>query len=339
MTSNASSPSNAQGASISTSSGSLRGRTTPASRSPSAVPADDDADTTNRPISSEPSGAPPRRVAFLLPEGPHSFADTRLQRRIRPRRLAPPTAEVETAAIALANGHAMIQELSRARALYAMYQLDTLCEQWQVHEVDTDAAFPQTLMPRPNPQLEQKFTKYENAVSGCSSAIRRVKRCLSPLNDVLDRHATFQLSDRTSQDESLERTGVVKRQCIRDADSQSVTSDSSAPNTVPAQAFRTVNDPAPVPPRYYHITKDRRAPLKEVTVVLDSDDDNDGYVMSPFNPSCLNTPERGHSPPEQVTRPIEDIPENERCLPCRMEKRPVSPHREIKCEYRCFDYI
>ncbi|KAF9969858.1 hypothetical protein BGZ75_002564, partial [Mortierella antarctica] len=143
----------------------------------------------------------------------------------------------------------MLQELRRARALYAAYQLSTLAEQWNMHAADFDAAYPATVLPRPNPQLERQFASYQNASNGCSSAIRRVKRCLSPLNDVLDRHAAFQLSDRTTQDESLERAAVVKRQCIRDDIGQSLNNEDVALNTVPAQAFRTVNDPAPVPRR------------------------------------------------------------------------------------------
>ncbi|KAF9554649.1 hypothetical protein EC968_009511 [Mortierella alpina] len=284
------------------------------------------------------SSTPPRRVVFLLPEGPHSFADAHLRRRLRPRRLAPPDVEVETAATALANANAMLQEFRRARALYAARQLSTLADQWNMHRVDYDSAYPTTVMPTSNLELDQEFVRYETASNACSSAIRRVKRCLSPLNELLENHTTHQHLSRTTEDDVVERVPNAKRQRLRDQEDKPAASEKIAPVTVPAEAFQAVNDLDAVPHRWYHVSKDKREPLEELTVVLDSDDGRDNYVMSPFEPSFSKTPELGaSSPPEQVWTPIEDVPEDERCRPCRFNKRPVSPHREAKCEYRFLD--
>ncbi|KAF9971774.1 hypothetical protein BGZ75_001748, partial [Mortierella antarctica] len=246
MTDNTSFPNNTQESATSAGSAS---RATPAPRPTTAAPVEQNTDTIDQQPSTEPSHASPRRVAFVIPEGPHSFADAQLRCRLRPRRLAPPSVEVETAATALANAGVMLQELRRARALYAVYQLNTLSEHWDMHAADFDAAYPLTVMPRPHPQLEQQFAGYENASNLCSSAIRRVKRCLSPLNDILNRHTTYQLTDRTTQDEVVERVVGVKRQCMREGNSQPNAHENAAPDTVPIQALQTVHDAAPVPPR------------------------------------------------------------------------------------------
>lgn len=295
------------------------------------------AQSSDQQASNDSSSAPSRRVVFLLPEGPHSFADAQLRCRLRPRRLAPPRVEVETAAVALANANGMLHEFRRARALYAAQQLSTLSTQWNMHRPDYDSLYPTVVMPEPDLELEQEFARYENASNACSSAIRRVKRCMSPLNDLLDHHVTYQHSNRTTRDDVAERVAKTKRQRLLDPEEQPPTLEEALSNTVPVEAFRTVSDSAPVPSRWYHISKDKRGPLEEVTVVLDSDNDRDNYVMSPFEPSFSLTPELASSPPEQVRAPIEDIPDDERCRPCRIHKRPVSPHREVKCEYRFLD--
>ncbi|KAF9944461.1 hypothetical protein BGZ72_002377 [Mortierella alpina] len=307
-------------------------RSSPATESDNRGPAQE------QPSSEFSASTPQRRVVFSLPEDPHSFADAQLRCRLRPRRLAPPSIEVETAATALANANGMLQEFRRARALYAAQKLTTLAAQWNMHRADHDSPYPTTVMPQGDLELEQEFARYENASNACSSAIRRVKRCMSPLNDLLDHHIRHEHSNRTTQDEVVERVANAKRQRLLNQEEHCSTFPETAAETVPVEAFHTVSNPTPVPSRWYHISKDKRGPLEEVTVVLDSDDDRDSYVMSPFEPTFSKTPELGpSSPPESVRAPIEDIPEDERCRPCRVHKRPVSPHREVKCEYSFLD--